>query len=167
MDIYWSTAEVRFFTSSASLRNALYRNNRDGTFTDVTEKAGRRRWIWDGSSRRRLRQRRFSGPLCLTVRKQHSLSQQWRRNLHDVTEKAGVAAPGWDSSAVWFDYDNDGRLDLFVGRFAISTKSAADEARNTRYCFPRIFHLRPAGCFTTMGTELLPMSAGNPALPKI
>ena len=35
----------------------------------------------------------------------------------DVTEKAGVAAPGWASSAVWFDYDNDGRLDLFVCRF--------------------------------------------------
>ena len=36
----------------------------------------------------------------------------------DVTEKAGVAAPGWASSAVWFDYDNDGRLDLFVCQFA-------------------------------------------------
>ena len=36
----------------------------------------------------------------------------------DVTEKAGVAAPGWSSSAVWFDYDNDGRLDLFVCQFA-------------------------------------------------
>src|SRR3984893_8489908 len=35
----------------------------------------------------------------------------------DVTDKAGVAAPGWASSAVWFDYDNDGGLDLFVCRF--------------------------------------------------
>ena len=35
----------------------------------------------------------------------------------DVTEKAGVATPGWTTSAVWFDYDNDGRLDLFVCSF--------------------------------------------------
>ena len=41
----------------------------------------------------------------------------------DVTEKAGVAAPGWASSAVWFDYDNDGRLDLFVCRFVDFDKS--------------------------------------------
>jgi FG-GAP-like repeat len=41
----------------------------------------------------------------------------------DVTEKAGVAAPGWASSAVWFDYDNDGLLDLFVCRFVDFDKS--------------------------------------------
>ena len=41
----------------------------------------------------------------------------------DVTEKAGVAAPGWASSAVWFDYDNDGRLDLFVCRFVDFNKA--------------------------------------------
>ena len=40
----------------------------------------------------------------------------------DVTEKAGVAAPGWASSAVWFDYDNDGRLDLFVCQFVEFSK---------------------------------------------
>ena len=34
-----------------------------------------------------------------------------------MTDKAGVAAPGWSTCAIWFDYDKDGRLDLFVSSF--------------------------------------------------
>ncbi|MGC8668407.1 MAG: CRTAC1 family protein [Chthonomonadales bacterium] len=36
------------------------------------------------------------------------------RRFHDVTKRAGVESPGWATSATWFDYDRDGRLDLFV-----------------------------------------------------
>ncbi len=82
----------------------------------------------------------------------------------DVTDKAGVAAPGWASSAVWFDYDNDGRLDLFVGHFAAwdpsqSLRHHADGARH--YCIPRIFkptsswlfHNNGDGTFTDVSKE--------------
>ena len=57
----WSTAGNAIFTTRPQpLRNALYRNNRDGTFTDVTEKAGRgRRRVRHGRGRRRLRRRRL------------------------------------------------------------------------------------------------------------
>ena len=77
----------------------------------------------------------------------------------DVTDKAGVAAPGWSSSAVWFDYDNDGRLDLFVCRFVDFDKSknlpcAAGDSPG--YCVPRLykpmaswlFHNNGDGTFT-------------------
>src|SRR5207244_2635116 len=81
--------------------------------------------------------------------------------LTDVTEKAGVAAPGWCSSAVWLDYDNDGRLDLFVCQFVEFSKSISKDCRSGEdakrgYCIPhvykptasRLFHNNGDGTFT-------------------
>src|SRR6266478_5173679 len=112
MDIYLvNSGPCDFWTPSKPLRNALYRNNRDGTFTDVTE-------------------------------------------------KAGVAAPGWASSAVWFDYDNDGRLDLFVCRFVDFSKlkhhvcnapNIPALAGINEYCYPRIFDPMPSWLFHNNG----------------
>jgi hypothetical protein len=72
----------------------------------------------------------------------------------DVTEKAGVAAPGWATSAVWFDYDNDGRLDLFVGQFVDFDKAngcgiGGDGKRH--YGIPRIFRPMPSWLFHNNG----------------
>jgi hypothetical protein len=68
----------------------------------------------------------------------------------DVTSQAGVATPGWTTSAVWFDYDGDGRLDLFVGSFVQYTKESQklclqDSGGVSRYCVPRMF--RPTASF--------------------
>jgi hypothetical protein len=88
----------------------------------------------------------------------------------DVTDKAGVAAPGWASSAVWFDYDNDGKLDLFVCRFVefdkAKNKFCGDERKGERkgeryYCIPRVytpakswlFHNNGNGTFTDVTQE--------------
>ena len=89
----------------------------------------------------------------------------------DVTEKAGVTAPGWASSAVWFDYDNDGRLDLFVCQFVEfsqrAKKDSCGEARmpNGGYCIPHSISRHRAGCFTTTETEHLPTSARHRESP--
>ena len=63
----------------------------------------------------------------------------------DVTDKAGVKTPGWTTSAVWFDYDNDGKLDLFVCSYVdYSSKEhfkCGDEKTTLNYyCPPRIFY---------------------------
>ena len=119
MDIYLvNSGPSDFYTPSKPLRNALYRNNRDGTFTDVTEKAG----VSGGTFGMGVAVGDFDndGYPDLFVPSFGNCTL-YRNNrdgtFSDVTEKAGVATPGFTTSAVWFDYDGDGKLDLFVCSF--------------------------------------------------
>ena len=162
MDIYLvNSGSCDFFTPSPPLRNALYRNNRDGTFTDVTEKAG----VPGGGYGMGVAAGDYDGDgfpdLYVT---QYGRSILYHNNgdgtFADVTEKAGVAAPGWASSAVWFDYDNDGKLDLFVCRFVDFSKSKNHRcgapnlpalAGLNEYCYPRIYTPMPSWLFHNNG----------------
>jgi hypothetical protein len=156
MDIYLVNAgKCDFLDPNPPLRNALYRNNRDGTFADVTEKArvsghgygqGVAVGDYDGDG---------FPDLYVT---QYGRSILYHNNgdgtFSDVTEKAGVAAPGWSSSAVWFDYDNDGRLDLFVCQFVDLDKSKNKHctlATVPGYCVPRVYAPMPSWLFHNNG----------------
>ncbi|HET6930528.1 MAG TPA: CRTAC1 family protein [Candidatus Acidoferrum sp.] len=162
MDIYLvNSGPCDFWTPAKALRNALYHNNRDGTFTDVTKKAG----VVGGGYGMGAAVGDYDGDgfpdLYVT---QYGRSILYHNNgdgtFTDVTEKAGVAAPGWASSAVWFDYDNDGRLDLFVGRFVDFSKAkhhvckapnVSALAGLNEYCYPRIFDPMPSWLFHNNG----------------
>jgi hypothetical protein len=158
MDIYLvNSGKCDFFNPDPPLRNALYKNNRDGTFTDVTEKAG----VGAGGFGQGVAvgdyDRDGFQDLYIT---QYGRSILYHNNgdgtFTDVTEKAGVGVTGWASSAVWFDYDNDGLLDLFVGQFVDFSKEknkpcGVHEDGLRHYCIPQIYQPMPSWLFHNNG----------------
>ncbi len=157
MDVYLvNSGKSDFFNPSVMPKNALYRNNHDGTFSDVTDKAG----VAGGSFGMGIATADYDGDgwvdLYVTG---YGRSILYRNNgngtFSDMTDKAGVAAPGWSTCAVWFDYDNDGRLDLFVSSFVYYDKSlnilCSDDLSRRYYCIPRYYKPRASYLFHNMG----------------
>jgi len=158
MDIYLvNSGPCDFYTPPRPLKNALYRNNRDGTFTDVTDKAG----VAGGTFGMGVAVGDYDNdgyPDILVTSYGRCLLYHNNGNgtFTDVTDKAGVAAPGWTTSAVWFDYDNDGRLDLFLCsfvEFGVGKHVFCGDNKLGRryYCIPRIFKPTPSRLFHNNG----------------
>jgi len=156
MDIYLvNSGPSDFYTPTTRLKNALYRNNHDGTFTDVTDKAGAVGATFGMGATAADYDRDGWTDLYITSYGRNILyHNNGNGTFTDVTDKAGVAAPGWSTCAVWFDYDNDGKLDLFVSSFVIYNKSTScgDNRLNRKYyCIPRAFKPQPSHLFRNKG----------------
>jgi len=158
MDIYMvNSGPCDFFKPKTPLRNALYRNNRDGTFTDVTEKAG----VGGGTFGMGVAVGDYDNdgyPDILVTSYGRCILYRNNRDgtFTDVTDKAGVAAPGWTTSALWFDYDNDGKLDLFLCsfvEFGLGKNIVCGDNKLGRryYCIPRVFKPTPNLLFHNNG----------------
>lgn len=117
--------------------NRLFRNNRDGTFTDVTAKAGLLRHGWGQS-------------VCVGDYDNDGFEDlfvtYWGHNVlyhnngdgtfTDVSEKTGItsAAPRWGSGCAFVDYDRNGLLDLFVSNYVAFDLKTASEPGSNPYC---------------------------------
>jgi enediyne biosynthesis protein E4 len=156
MDIYLvNSGPSDFFKPAKPLKNALYHNNHDGTFTDVTDKAG----VAGGTFGMGVAAGDYDGDgwqdLYVTSYGRNILyHNNHDGTFTDMTDKAGVAATGWSTCAVWFDYDNDGKLDLFVSSFVLYNKEMS--CGNNRlglkyYCIPRVFKPQPSHLFHNSG----------------
>jgi hypothetical protein len=101
--------------------NRLYRQNRDGSFTDVTEQAGLANAgegnYGQGVAVGDYDNDGFPDLFVTNYGKNILYHNNGDGTFTDVTAKAGVAGGGWSVSAGFFDYDNDGKLDLFVTRY--------------------------------------------------
>jgi enediyne biosynthesis protein E4 len=156
MDIYLvNSGPSDFFTPKVPLKNALYRNRGDGTFADVTERAG----VAGGTFGMGAAAADYDGDgwqdLFVTSYGRNILYRnRGDGTFADVTDKAGIASPGWSTCATWFDFDSDGRLDLFVSSFVQYTKEMS--CGNNRlgvkyYCIPRVFKPSPSRLYRNRG----------------
>jgi hypothetical protein len=153
--------------SAPEFWNRLYRNNHDGTFTDVTEKAGVRGTGYGmGVAVGDFDNDGFEDLLVTNYGSVILYHNNGDGTFTDVTQKAGLHTDGWMSSAGFFDYDNDGKLDLFICRYLdwnfsknIFCGSRTEAGRS--YCHPDnfkpvsdyLFHNNGDGTFTDVSAK--------------
>jgi enediyne biosynthesis protein E4 len=159
MDIFLvNSGSSDFFQPKTPLKNALYKNNRDGTFTDVTDKAG----VAGGTSFGMgvavgdFNNDGFPDMLVTAYGKPTLYRNNTDGTFTDVTEKSGIEGPAWSTSAVWFDYDNDGLLDLFLCSFVRYGPSDRFDCGDNKlgrkyYCIPRVFKPTPSQLYRNNG----------------
>jgi len=121
LDLYLvNGAATSAYQPKAPLRSALYRNNGDGSFTDVTEKAGvsAAGLFGMGVAVGDYNKDGFPDLFVLGYGRSILYRNNGDGTFTDVTAHAGIANVGrWASSAAWFDYDKDGHLDLVIANY--------------------------------------------------
>jgi len=112
--------KVEGFAPGKAPTSHLYHNNHDGTFTDVTEKAGLRHTGWgQGVCVGDYDNDGFEDLYVTYYGKNVLYHNNGKGSFTDVSEKAGVAGNGktWGTGCAFVDYDRDGKLDLMVANY--------------------------------------------------
>jgi enediyne biosynthesis protein E4 len=160
IDLYLvNGAATGVYHPAMPLRSALYRNNGDGTFTDVTTKSGvgAEGLFGMGIAVGDYDNDGFPDLLVLGYGRCILYHNNGNGTFSDVTARAGVENSGrWASSAAWFDYDNDGRLDLIIANYVDWSPErnfyCGDRGPGMRsYCHPDDFNGQPPTLYHNNG----------------
>ncbi len=135
---------------------ALYRNNRNGTFTDITRGSGLDIEIYglgvavadyDNDGREDLYITALDGD--------HLFHNEGGGRFRDVTRESGIRNAAFGASAVWFDYDRDGKLDLFVANYVRWTAKAdlwcSLDGATKSYCTPESYQGTSSKLYHNLG----------------
>jgi hypothetical protein len=124
----------------------LYRNNRNGTFSDVTERAGLAVEMYGmGVAVADYNNDGLPDILITAVGQSRLFRNMGGGRFLDVTEKSGLAGrKGFSTSALWFDFDRDGLLDLLICNY-VKWSPELDEfcsvdGKRKSYCTPEAYH---------------------------
>jgi hypothetical protein len=147
--------------------NRLYHQTSDGSFEDVTERAGLKGYGYSmGVAAGDYDKDGYTDLYVTGYGENHLYHNNGDGSFTDVAKKAGVAADGWSTSAGWIDYDRDGRLDLFVARylewdFEKGSMLCGDNKGTRAYCHPDnfkgatniLYHQKPDGTFEDISNK--------------
>ncbi len=159
-------------SKNRNFNHALYRNRGDGTFEDATGKAGLQpnaafgmgvaAGDYDNDGHDDLFITNFNGPNVL-------YHNNGNGTFTNVTAKAGVSGDGqWSASAVFLDYDRDGRLDLWVTRYvdhSFTNNKVCGPIRG--YCTPQIYNGLSNLLYRNDGNGVFTDVSGKAGIAKI
>jgi hypothetical protein len=159
--------------------NRLYRNNRDGTFSDVTVKAGLQGEGYAmGVAVGDYNNDGHEDLFVTGVHGNHLYRNNGNGTFSDVTRDAGLLGPGsaarpvWSIAACWFDYDNDGHLDLFISNYCdwspgIDPICGGLEQQARAYCHPDRYHAEPMQLYHNNGDGTFTEVTRKQGLPDL
>lgn len=136
---------------------ALYRNNRNGTFTDVTQSAGLAVEMYGmGVAAADFNNDGFTDILITGVGQNRLFLNTGKGHFIDITTKAGLGGrAAFSTSAMWFDYDRDGFLDLFVCNYVKWSPEqdvfCSVDGKHKSYCTPEAYHGSTCWLFRNRG----------------
>jgi len=173
LDLYFTNGAAipSLRKTGAEFYNRLYRNNCDGTFTDVTVTAGVAGEGYSMAAATADFDNDGNADIFVAGVNFNTLYRNLGNGrFRDITLKAGLSGVDpklgkpWSISAGWFDYDNDGWLDLFISNYVVwdaATEPVCGPPENRFYCHPnayrglpnQLFHNNRDGTFTDVSQQ--------------
>ena len=142
--------------AAAGTHSVLYRNDQDGTFTDITNGSGLEISLYGIGGAAADFDNDGQVDIYLTALGQNRLLRgRGDGTFIDVTDESRTGDPGFSTSAVWFDYDNDGHLDLFVANYVEWTPETdlycTLDGESKSYCTPESYRGQSSTLYRNRG----------------